>query len=190
VTTVDPRWSLDAVLRDYDPHPSWRRWFATAYVQALESADPADRLAGWRAAAVIFGDMHVPVFCLFVCHLGQTLVPPGERDFLSHIHLCLWDVGLAAPAAPDAEVVGDLANPDSFRRDLDAEGRWFVEQLRPFGGDVGRAAVFAMRLTAARFGLLRGPADPTIDQVLDESLWERVPDPDPPRRKRWWKVWR
>jgi hypothetical protein len=31
-----------------------------------------------------------------------------------------------------------------------------------------------MRLTAERFGLLRGPAQPSIAEVLDESLWERT----------------
>jgi len=36
-----------------------------------------------------------------------------------------------------------------------------------------------MRLTAARFGLLRGPAEPSIAQVLDESLWRRVASANP-----------
>jgi hypothetical protein len=174
---VDPRWSLDALLRDYDPHPGWRDWFAEAYAKAIESPDPATRLDGWGTAAVIFGDMHVPVFCLFVCYHGQTLEPPGGNRFVGHIDLCLWELGLAAPARPDAAgavATADVGRPDGFRRDVARAHEWLAEQLRPFGGDVGRAAVFAMRLTAARFGLLRGPAEPSVAQVLDESLWRRV----------------
>jgi hypothetical protein len=191
MTRVDPRWSLDALLRDYDPQSGWRRWFTEAYTKALESGDPDERLDGWRIAAVIFGDMHVPVFCLFVCYHGRALEPPGRQRFLAHIDLCLWDLGLATPARPDAAVPpGDLGKPDGFRRDEEATAVWLAEQLRPFWGDVGRAAVFAMRLTAARFGLLRGPAEPSVAQVLDESLWERVRGADPAGGKRWWQFWK
>ena len=35
---VDPRWSLEAVLRDYRPHESWRTWFSEAYAKAMGSA--------------------------------------------------------------------------------------------------------------------------------------------------------
>lgn len=49
-----------------------------------------------------------------------------------------------------------------------------AKQLRPFDGDVARAARFAMTLTAVRLGLLRGPEAPSIAQLLDASLWQRV----------------
>jgi hypothetical protein len=182
VAKVDPGWSLDALLRDYHPNEGWRAWFTEAYMKALESACPEARLDGWKTAAIIFGDMHAPVFCLFVCHHGRSLVPANSTAFLGHINLCLWELGLATPARPN-EMGGvplrDVGKPEAFRRDVEAEREWFAEQLRPFGGDVGRAAVFAMRLTAARFGLLRGPAEPSIAQVLDESLWERVRPAEP-----------
>jgi hypothetical protein len=173
---VDPSWSLDALLRDYHPHPGWRTWFAQAYAQAMEAADPATRLAGWKTAAIIFGDTHAPVFCLFVCYYGRTLVPPASTSFLGHINLCLWELGLAVPARTDAAgvLIGNVGKPDTFRIDGETTWEWLAEQLQPFGSDLERAARFAMRLTAARFGLLRGPAEPTIAQVLDESLWERV----------------
>jgi hypothetical protein len=176
VAKVDPGWSLDALLRDYHPHQDWRNWFTEAYARAIESADPGERLAGWKTAAIIFGDMHAPVFCLFVCHHGRTLEPPDSKSFLGHIDLCLWELGLATPARPNewgAVPSGDVGKPEGFHRDVAAEA-WLAEQLRPFGGSLERAAVFAMRLTAARFGLLRGPAEPSIAQVLDKSLWERV----------------
>jgi hypothetical protein len=73
----------------------------------------------------------------------------------------------------------DVGKPETFRRDIEVEREWFGEQLRPFDGDVGRAAVFALRQTAARFGLLRGPEEPSIAQVLDESLWVRVRAAEP-----------
>jgi hypothetical protein len=175
VTKVDPGWSLDALLRDYHPHEGWRRWFAEAHAQAIESARPEERLAGWKAAAVIFGDMHAPVFCLFVCHHGRSLVPPDSTAFLAHIDLCLWELGLATPAQPDEfGGVRDIGKPETFRRDVEAAQEWLAEQLRPFGDSVERAAVFTMRLTAFRFGMIRGPAEPSLAQVLDESLWQRV----------------
>lgn len=121
--------------------------------------------------------MHAPVFCLFICHHGRSLVPPDSPAFLGHINLCLWELGLATPAQPDqmgAVPSRDIGKPETFHIDLAAEREWLAEQLRPFDGNVGRAAVFAMGLTAARFGLLRGPGEPSIAQVLDQSLWERV----------------
>jgi hypothetical protein len=188
MATVDPVWSLDAVLRDYRPYPGFRSAFGTAYAQAMESADPDEQLTGWRTAAWVFGDMHVPVFCLFVCHHGRTLEPPGGTRFLGHIDLCLWELGLATPVLSDADgtAVTGLGKPDGFRRDDEGAREWLAGQLRPFGGDVARAAAFAMRLTATRFGLLLGPADPSIAQVLDESLWRRE---RPARKKPWWRVW-
>ena len=175
MVTVDPEWSLDAFLRWYNPHERWRRWFAEAYANAVESGRPEERLRGWRTAAIIFGDMHAPVFCLFVCHHGRSLVPPDSRLFLGNIDLCLWEMGLATPA-PTYEgsmPVVDIGAPETFRRDTEAAREWLAEQLRPFGGSVERAAVFAMRYTAVRFGLLRGPSEPSIEQVAEESLWER-----------------
>jgi hypothetical protein len=182
VAKVDPGWSLDALLRDYHPHEGWRAWFAEAYAKAMESAQPDVQLDGWKTAAIIFGDMHAPVFCLFVCHHGRSLVPPDSAAFLGHIDLCLWELGLATPARPTEYGTvpsGDIGNLEGFNRDVAGAEEWLAEQLRPFGGNVGRAAVFAMRLTAARFGLLRGPADPSIAQVLDESLWERMRQAEP-----------
>lgn len=176
MSKVDPGWSLAALLRDYRPHESWRRWFTETFTRALESTDPAERLDGWKTAAVIFGDMHAPVFCLFVCHYGRTLVPPDRPDFLGNIDLCLLELGLARPAQPDGSgtiPVRDIGRPDALDRDEQEAAQWLAEQLVPFDGDAGRAAGFAMRLTAVRFGLLSGPADPTVAQVLDESLWER-----------------
>jgi hypothetical protein len=186
MAAVDPNWSLDALLRDYHPHSGWRNWFTEAYNKAMESTDPDERLDGWRIAAIIFGDMHVPLFCLFVCCHGRTLEPPDGKRFLGHIDLCLWELGLATPTRPDPSgtvAAADIGKPDGFCRDVEGTCEWLVEQLRPFGGRVERAAVFAMRLTAARFGLLRGPAEPSIAQVLDESLWERG------AKKPWWKFW-
>jgi hypothetical protein len=86
-------------------------------------------------------------------------------------------MGLATPTQPNergAVPAHDLGKVETFHRDDKASQDWLAEQLQPFGGAVEQAAVFAMRLTATRFGLLRGPAEPSIAQVLDESLWERV----------------
>ena len=59
----------------------------------------------------------------------------------------------------------------TMRRDPDAISQWLERELGRFGGDLGRAAEFSMRFTAIRLGLLSGPSDPTIEQVLDVGLW-------------------
>lgn len=175
---VVPDWSLQAFLRWYDPHQSWRPSFAKTYAEAIESTRPEERLEGWKTAAMIFGDMNALPFCLFVCHHGRSLVGPESDLFLAHIDLCLWDLGLARPAGRYEEKrsmpIVDIGKPETFRRDARAAREWLAEQLRPFDGDVERAAVFAMRYTAVRFGFLRGPSEPSIEEVLDESLWERA----------------
>src|SRR5262245_62827 len=163
-----PSWSLASLLQNFRPHESWRGWFASAYTQAMESAAPDEQLSGWKNAALILGDMNACVLCLFVCFHGRSLVPPDSCDFLGHIDICLWDMKLATPAQGEATVaVADVGKPETFRRDDQAIRAWLHEQLRPFGGDVTRAAQFAMRLTAIRLGLLHGPAEPSIEQVLD-----------------------
>ncbi|MGA7990533.1 MAG: hypothetical protein WCC53_03790 [Thermoanaerobaculia bacterium] len=178
MTNVDPGWSLHGFLEWFRPHEGWRSWFAEAYAKAIESGLPDVRLQGWRAAAIIFGDMNAPLFCLFVCHHGRSLVGPESDLFLAHIDLCLWDLGLGTPAGKyekeSSMPIVDLGKPETFQRDTDAARDWLAEQLRPFGGSVERAAVYAMRCTAARLGLLRGPENPSIEEVLDVSLWERA----------------
>ncbi|MDY3551334.1 hypothetical protein R5W24_000409 [Gemmata sp. JC717] len=130
--------------------------------------------------------MHAPVFSLFVCHYGRSLVPADSPAFLGHIDLCMWELGLASPARPTEHgtvPLGDGGAPDGFNRDATRAEAWLAEQLRPFGGRADHAAAFAMRLTAARFGLIHGPADPSVAQVLDASLWVSK------GRKAWWRFW-
>ena len=175
-TQVDPGWSLDALLRDFDPHESWRGWFAEAYAKAIESTGLEEQLAGWRAAAMIFGDMNALVFCLFVCLYGRSLRLQEANRFDAHIDLCLRDLGLATSIRTGTRSlpVTDFGEREMFHRNEAAAVAWIGEQLRPFGGSVKQGAVFAMRLTASRLGLLRGPSEPSIDEVLDESLWKRA----------------
>lgn len=121
--------------------------------------------------------MHVPVFCMFACYHGRSLVPHDSQAFLGHIDLCLWELGLATPSILDehgAVPSREIGKPETFKRDAVGIAEWISAQFRPFGGGMERAAKFAMRLTAARLGLLHGPAEPSIAEVLDESLWERA----------------
>src|SRR5262249_1382438 len=97
---VDPRWSLAAVLHDLRPHEHWRGSFSEAYARAMESTEPGEQLQGWRTAAMILGDMHACLLCLLVCRYGRSLLPPESRDFLDHMDLCLWEMGLATPTQP------------------------------------------------------------------------------------------
>lgn len=174
---VDPGWSLDAVMKTFKPHASWRTWFTEAYGQAMESPDPEVQFKGWRSAAIILGDMTACLLCVFVSRLGLGLAHPNARAFLGNIDLCLMDMGLATPAKPGDIAVIDIGKPETFRREEDRARAWLEEQMGPFNGDVARAAHFAMRLTGSRLGVLVGPTEPSIEQLLDASLWQRVAAP-------------
>src|SRR5262245_35037423 len=122
---VPQDWSVEGLLRDWRPHPDWRNWFTQAYDLVTRAESAEKRLEGWRIAAVILGDMHACPLCLFVCLHARLLLPPGSPDyFLAHIDLCLWDMGLAAPAQPDALAFGNLGKPESMHRDEEALTRW------------------------------------------------------------------
>jgi hypothetical protein len=197
MTGIDPRWSLAAVIRDFQPHHGWREWFAEAYAQAMESSQPEEQLKGWRTAAVILGDMHACLLCLFVCHKGCSLAPLSSDAFQGHVDLCLWEMGLAAPSQPGNLPIGQSGKSERFSRMEDEAQVWLKEQLQPFNGNMDRAAEFAMRLIAIRLGLLRGPSEPSLEQILDRGLWQRTeiaataPSKNATaRRKRWWQFWK
>ena len=195
---VDPRWSLDALFRDFQPHDGWRRWFSEAYAHAMESTQPDEQLKGWKTAAIILGDMHACLLCLFVCHHGRSLVPSSSDSFLGHIDLCLWEMGLASPTQPGDVLIGEVGKAETFDRADEVARVWLESQLQPFNGELKRAAEFAMGLTAIRLGLMRGPNDPSIEQIMDRSMWQRVgvadfgdaPDSATSLRKPWWQFWR
>lgn len=182
-------------MQAFRPHASWRSWFNEAFEQAILSTMPEEQLKGWHKAAAILGDMNACVLCLFACLHARSL---GGADFQVHIDLCLLDMGLAVPTAPagnGAVRAKDLGKPEAFRRDTDALEVWMSEQLKPFGGNPRLAAEFGMRLTAIRLGLLIGPNAPSIEQVLDVSLWtaseppREHPAPASMSKKRWWRFW-
>jgi hypothetical protein len=198
-TLSDPRWSLEYLHQTFRPHLSWREWFRQAFMQAMHSKSPEQQLDGWRTAAIIFGDMHAEVLCLIVCLHGLSLTAEDDARFQGHIDLCLMDMGLAVPIsqAPDGTLsVKDFGTPGAFRRDDAMFREWMRAQLEPFGGNVCRAAEYAMRLTAIRLGLMSGPREPSIAQVLDGSLWTIEPLACVPSvqrtnvRRRWWQLWR
>jgi len=170
---VDPRWSLDSLLRNFRPSGSWRNQFAEAYGQALESSTASEQLKGWATAATILGDMHACVLCLFVCYHGLELGSEARERFLGHINLCLMDMGLATPAEAGPVPMKELVKPGAFHLDVEAFEAWLHNQLRPFANNVRRAAEFSVRLTAIRLGLLDGPHEPSIAEILDAALWKR-----------------
>src|SRR5262249_27389231 len=63
--------------------------------------------------------------------------------------------------------------PGAFHLDVEAFEAWLHNQLRPFANNVRRAAEFSVRLTAIRLGLLDGPHEPSIEEILDAALWKR-----------------
>lgn len=145
----------------------------------------------------MLGDTHAPELCLLAGLHGQSLEGvTSSQDFLESpfagsIDLCLLDLGLAAPiyAHPDGAIpIGDFGRLGTLRRDADALELWLQRQLEPFGGELGKAAEFALRLAAIRVGILHGPETATLEQVLDDSQWHESPGAQR-ARKPWWRFW-
>jgi hypothetical protein len=98
----------------------------------------------------------------------------SEEVFFGHIYLCLMSMRLATSTVPGPGVpVKELVEPGTFRVDVEAFNTWMRDQLRPFGGDLSKAAEFSVRLTAIRLGLLDGPSEPSTGEILDPALWRR-----------------
>jgi len=169
-------WTLESVLRDWRPGKSWRGSFSEAFALVKKERSLEEQLRGWRTAALIFGDTHACELCLFVCCHASSIFPARRQDFAGHIDLCLMEIGFADAGGAALIPIVDIGKPGTMRRDEAAVSRWMNRELGRFGGDLGRAAEFSMRLAAIRFGLLSGPADPTLDQVLDPTLWRQSRD--------------
>ena len=164
-------WSIQARLRDFKPHASWRPMFAPAYerIQAPVSVD--DEVAAWRQIAMIFGDMGACEACLLVCLHGRAINPSKASGFQAHMNLCYLDMGLADPSTPGPSYyMMEIANMSGHADPIE---RWFARELQQFGGSPRIAAEFCLRLAAIRLGILGGPPAPRFPQLLDPPLWQK-----------------
>ena len=143
------------------PRAGWSDTLGPVYVE-LTTTDVAgfDATRAWANVAMMMGDTHAAPLALICCLHAATLLPPGVEDRRLHAHrdLCLLDLGLAT--APGPIRIATLGDPDTVDAPPSQLEAWLSRALIPFGGDLSRAAWFALRLAATRVGILDGP-DPT-----------------------------
>jgi hypothetical protein len=108
-----PDWSVEILLETWQPRPIWRKWFSEAFALITRARSKEEQIQGLRTAATILGDTHACPLCLFVCLYGRSLLPETSADFLGHIDLCLWEMGLATPSQPGLVALRDIGKPDA-----------------------------------------------------------------------------
>jgi len=164
-------------VADWHPSEDWAEMVAYGLDLILhdESADQTG--AGLQQLVMMLGDSGAPELCLLVCLRARLVqdVPQGESQLDGHIDICLMALDLARPAdGNDIYAIDDLGEPDEFIRDEGGLKAWLGEQLEPFDGSLRKAAEFSVRLAAIKVGLLTGPREYSVADVLDEELWSGV----------------
>lgn len=167
---------IPLLLERWRPSPGWGSFVRPGW-QALAAAGGALTGLGtdeWRQLAIMLGDTGAcPLCVMVVSHAQQQLGERVEdRSLQAHLHLCLLELGLARTRNDAPLPVGRAGDPELLERDPrpDLEA-WLARQLAPMGGDLARAAELSLRLAAIRTGLVTGPERPTLEQVLDATLW-------------------
>jgi hypothetical protein len=121
------------------PSPTWAITLANAH--AALAIDPRDGRA-WAQVAMMLGDSGAAPLGLWVALHGRAVDPAARLD--ANLALFLLDLGLGA-ASPE--------QPGRVRP-LPALDAWLERQLTPFGGDLARAARWALDLAVERTGSL------------------------------------
>ena len=120
----------------------------------------------------MLGDTRDTPLCLVVVLCARSR--PGDSDdrqgLGAHLDLCLLDLDLGR--GKDGPVaLSDLGEPGAMERDGAKLGAWLMQELAPFDGDLELAARFALRLAALRTGVIVGPDEPTLAELLDDAPW-------------------
>jgi hypothetical protein len=164
-------WSIQAVMHDWNPPLSWASWYRESWIKTNKNNELQDRIAGFGQVLMIVGDSHAPELCLLVALYARRLLEPGSRTFLSHIHLCLSDMGLVVGNEPGGTAIQALGSSPALLSNNPELTAWMDAEMKHFPQGLMQAADFGLRLAAIRFGLLTGPPEPDVQQVLDETLW-------------------
>jgi len=163
-------------LERWRPDAGWASFVVPAWEQ-LRTADgdlTAVDTDAWRQLAIMLGDTGACPLCIMAVSFAQEQLGERveDRPLQAHLYLCLLDMGLARTHNDEPLPLGRAGDPELIdgdpRPDLAA---WLAQQLEPVGGDLARAAELALRLAAVRTGLISGPGEPTLEQILDDSLW-------------------
>ncbi|MHC4815652.1 MAG: hypothetical protein ACYTFN_21480 [Planctomycetota bacterium] len=174
---------LPHVLEHWRPSEGWSSFVRPAWNKMCAASLEALTTQEWLQLVIMLGDTRANALGVIVIRHAEVGVEKKEqRRWLSaHLHLCLQALGLARGKDSEPVPLTDLGDSDQWTMDRGELEAWLACQLEPFDGDLARAAEFVLRLAAIRTGILEGgPSTPTVEQVLDSTLWTEAAAPAAP----------
>ncbi len=132
--------SLSNALRDWqvtDEH-------AVRVADATARIDGGDAANGWARLAELYAELGAIDVALVICRFALDVVGVPDRLY---------------PLRDRYLIALGLATATRFGVEIDhaAVDAWAERELAPVGGDVGRAARYALHLAGARVGIERAP---------------------------------
>ena len=164
--------SASLYLESWKPNPGWASCVRPAYEQLTAGGIESITAAAWQQLAMMLGDTRGAPLCLLVCLYALDSAPDSHAGSLrAHRDLCLLDLGLAQSNVGESIPIPALGDDETLDRDARSVGAWLIRELEPFAGQIEKAALFCLQLAAIRTQIASGPENPTLEQILDPSLW-------------------
>ena len=164
---------VESYLAHWHPSRGWAKDFVRpAYLQCGVAPRARESIPAWKQLAIMLGDTRATPLCLVVVLFARSICGPSDdkHGLGAHLDLCLLDLDLGH--GKDGPVaLSELGEPEAIERDGAKLGAWLLRELAPFDGDLERAARFSLRLAALRTGVIVGPEEPTLGQLLDDTAW-------------------
>lgn len=163
----------EQMLKSWHPSHNWQATVRAAYRQITKGKTARRSFKGWAQLAAMLGDCGASPLCLMVCLYGQSLLPRGhwDKQLTGYMNISLLALGLAEPRYDRTLLIKNIGNPDTIDIKEQQLQQWLNEQLAPFAGDLKKAALFCLRLSALRTGVVGGPQNPIIAQILNDAMW-------------------
>ena len=163
----------EQMLKSWHPSHNWQATVRAAYRQITEARSTRKSFKGWSQLAAMLGDCGASPLCLMVSLYGQSLLPRGQWDkqLTGYMNISLLALGLANPRYDHTLMIKNIGNPDTIDIQEQQLQQWLNAQLAPFAGDLRKAALFCLRLSALRTGVVGGPQNPIIAQLLNDTMW-------------------
>lgn len=177
VATMEHPLYIPIYLARWRPNPGWASFVRPAW-ERLSAPDGSLTAVGedaWRQLAIMLGDTGACPLCILAVSYAQEQLGERveDRGLQAHLQLCMLDLGLARTRNDEPLPLGRAGDPDLIEGDPRPDlAAWLARQLEPVQGDLARAAALTVRLAASRTGIAAGPARPTVEQLLDPTLWE------------------
>jgi hypothetical protein len=164
-------------VREWHPGPGWAGdYVRPAYCRCAARPSDPDAVPAWTNLCLMLGATRAAPLCLMVGLHARSLLPEPVRDMdvEAQIDLCLWSMNLTR-AGQTGVPLRLMGNPIALRRDDAKLDAWLEHELAPFDHRLDHAALATLRLAALRTGVIHGPAEPTVEQLLDADAWRLEP---------------